>query len=251
MTKFFTLIFNIVKIFLKINIIKTLYFNFKVLPFNQAKKLPIHIYGKVIFENITGEFKIISNKICTGMIVFGGNHEIVVSSIVPTRIYNSGKICFEGKALFGKGINIMVWKYGKLSIGENFSIGSDSRIICFREINFMRNVLISWETQFFDTDFHFIKYDDIIKDNCGKIFIEDNVWIGSRTSVLKNSILPINCIVASNSVCSGDYKEKYGDSFILAGIPAKQIKHNVSYIKDKREEMRLFEFFASRNYVKS
>ena len=174
------ILYNLLKLSFKLNLLKTFYFNFKVLPIKQAIKIPFHFYGKVSLVNLKGEFVIKSNKISFGMIVFGGNHEVVITSNVPTRIYNTGRIEFEGKAVFARGNNIMVWNNGHLVFGDNFSIGSESKVICFREIVFKKNVLISWESQFLDTDFHFIISNEIIKDNCGSLLIEDNSWIGSR-----------------------------------------------------------------------
>lgn len=236
---------NVLKILFKINLRKTLYFNFKNLPFKQAIRLPFHFYGKVELENLDGEIILDIERISFGMIIFGGKHEVVISPNVPTRIYNSGKIIFRGEAKFARGINLMVWKKGNLQFGKNFSIGSLSRIICFREITFKNNVLISWESQFFDTDFHFIKYDDVVKDNCGKLLIEDNVWIGSRVTILKNTVIPYKTIIASNALCSGNYKQDSEKSLLLAGVPAKVIKYGVSYIMDKKYEMELFDYFNS------
>ena len=139
----------------------------------------------------------------------------------------------------------MVWNHGYLSFGDNFSIGSESRIICFREITFKKNVLISWESQFFDTDFDFIINNNIVKDNCGSLLVKNNSWIGSRVTILKNTIIPSNTIVASNAVCSGNYKVKIGEGVILAGVPATVLKSNVSYIDNKKQEMELFNFFNS------
>lgn len=228
---------------MKINLFKTLYFNFKVLPFKQAIKFPIHFYGKVEFANLKGGFVVDCKEVKFGMIVFGGKHEIVVSSNVPTRIYNSGKIIFNGEAKFARGINIMVRKNGELSIGNNFSIGSLSKIICFRKIIFNENVLISWEVQIFDTDFHFIISEEKIADNCGEVIVSDSVWIGSRCTILKNTILPDNAIVGSDSLCSGNYFSKYGNSILLVGTPAKVLKKNVYYLKNKKKEMELLNYF--------
>lgn len=240
--------FFVLTVLLKVNTFKTLYFNFKVLPFRQAIKFPIHFYGKVDFANITGDFIIDAKDIKFGMIVFGGKHEVVISSNVPTRIFNSGKITFQGTAIFARGINVMVWKYGELQIGTNFSIGSLSRIICFRKISFEKNVLISWEVQIYDTDFHFIIADDMVSDNCGEVLISENVWLASRCTILKNTIVPKNAIVGAESLCSGNYLEKYGESILLVGVPAKLLKSNISYLKDKRKEMELFNYFnANRN----
>jgi acetyltransferase-like isoleucine patch superfamily enzyme len=234
-----------VSVSLKLNLIKTIYFNFKVLPFKQAVKLPIHFYGRTELANISGLFSIESKDIRFGMIVFGGKHEVVISSNVATRIYNTGHMIFYGKTLFARGVNVMVWNNAVLSFGNNFSIGSLSRIICFRQITFGDQVLISWECQFFDSDFHFIINDNkSIKDNCGTTTIGDGVWIGTRSTILKNTTIDDDSIVAANSLCSGNYRDKFGSGVLLAGIPAKMIRGNLSYLKDKRKEMELFAYFS-------
>ncbi len=239
----FKIFINVLKISFKLNLIKTIYFNFKVLPFEQAIKLPFHFYGKTDFANLSGKFTLSSNKVHFGMIVFGGKHEVVISPNQATRIYNSGEIVFCDNLKFARGINIMVWDNGNLSFGENFSIGSLSRIICFRNIKFGNDVLISWECQFFDTDFHFIKNNENkIKDNCAEVIVNNGVWIGTRATILKGTTISNNSIVGANSVCSGDYS-KYGDGVLLAGIPVKQLKNGVEYIKNKRSEIELFNYF--------
>ncbi|MBK8600721.1 MAG: acyltransferase [Flavobacterium sp.] len=236
---------NVLKLSVKLNLWSTIYFNFKVLPFHQAVKLPFHFFGKTDFADLSGKFIIQAKEVHFGMIVFGGKHEVVISSNVPTRIFNSGIIEFNSNVKFARGINVMVWNNGVLSIGDNFSIGSLSRIICFRKMSFGNDVLIAWECQFFDTDFHFIQEkDQSIKDNCGTVMVEDETWIGARSTILKNTTIPKNSIVGANSICSGNYREKNGEGILLAGIPAKVVKTDVSYIIDKKQEQELFAHFS-------
>lgn len=243
--RFLIILINVIKLSFKLNLWSTIYFNLKVLPLSQALKFPFHFYGKTDFVNLSGKFEILAENIHFGMIVFGGKHEVVISSNVPTRIYNSGKIEFYGDTLFARGINLMVWNNGNLSFGSNFSLGSLSRIVCFRKISFGNNVLISWECQFFDTDFHFIiDNGNKIKDNCKEVLIENGVWIGARSSILKSTILSQNTIVGANSLCSGNYKEKYGNGVLIAGVPAILLKNEVSYLIDKKHEQELFQHFS-------
>lgn len=42
-------IYKTIKNLLKTNLVKTIYLNFRMLPFKQAVKLPIFIYGKIVF----------------------------------------------------------------------------------------------------------------------------------------------------------------------------------------------------------
>ena len=59
---------KILHIIFKCNLYKTLYLNFKMLPFSQAIKLPIWIYGKMIFRSLEGKIIIDSDRITSGMI---------------------------------------------------------------------------------------------------------------------------------------------------------------------------------------
>jgi len=222
-----------------------------VLPFHQAIKFPFHFFGKTDFANLTGAFIIQSKELHFGMIVFGGKHEVVITSDLPTRIYNTGTIIFKDHATFARGINLMVWKNGILTFGNHFNIGSMSRIICFRKIHFGDDVLISWKCEFFDTDFHFIHENDTtVKDNCGDVYIEDATWIGARATILKNTTIAKKTIVGAGSICAGNYKEKFGEGVLIAGNPAKLLKNNVAYIMDKKKELELFAFFSKNQNQK-
>ena len=235
-------IINVLKVLIKLNLVKTVYFNFKCLPFKKSIKLPIHFYGRTKFESLDGKIFINTEKVHFGMISFGGNHEIVTSSNQPTRIIIKGLVHFNGFSKFGKGVNLVVWKNGKVIFGSNFSIGSNSNIISFKKIQFGDNNLISWYCDFYDTDFHFIKniITSEIKDNCGELTVGNNVWIGSKSTVLKDTTIPNNCIVGTNSLCKGDYLKKFHENIIIGGNPATLLKKDFVYVHDKQIEKELF-----------
>ena len=54
----------------------------------------------------------------------------------------------------------------------------------------------------------------------GSIIIGRNVWIGNNVTILKNSEIGENTIVATGAVVSG----KFGANLIVGGVPAKIIK---------------------------
>ena len=54
------------------NFLAIIYFNFKMLPFSQAIKLPFDFYYKIRFENLSGKVFLNSDKITRGMIKIGG-----------------------------------------------------------------------------------------------------------------------------------------------------------------------------------
>ena len=239
--------FNVLKILFKVNIIKTVYFNFKCLPLKQSLKLPFHFYGSTNFESLEGKIILNPETIHFGMISFGGSHERVVSSKNSTRLLIKGEVVFKGFSKFGKGVNLVIWKNGKVVFGTNFSVGSNSNIISYKNILFGNNCLISWQCDFYDTDFHFIEniHNKEVNDNCGDLIIRNNVWFGARCIVLKNTIIPSNCIVGAKSLCKGNLLKKYGENIILGGNPAVLIKKDYAYIFDKKKENNLLKKYVN------
>lgn len=81
-------------------------------------------------------------------------------------------------------------------------------------------------------------FDNILKDNVNskveisknrKIIIKDHVWIGRRCAILYNTYIDTNCIVGLGSVVKGTFES----NSMLAGVPAKVIKNNVSWSREK------------------
>lgn len=155
--------------------------------------------------------------------------DVSISTKRERSLWNvSGKIIFEGAAIFGAGSKIAVGDNAVLSFGKNFRITAKSEIACFKQISFGDGCLLSWDILVMDTDAHSI-YDlktgtKINSDQA--IVIGKHVWIGCRTLILKGSKIPDNSVVGANSlVC----KEFYEPNVIIAGIPSKVIKKSVKW----------------------
>jgi len=58
------------------------------------------------------------------------------------------------------------------------------------------------------------------------VTIADHVWVGAHTSILKGSSLAKNSIVATRSVITKHFKE---EGVVIAGIPAKVIRHDINW----------------------
>jgi acetyltransferase-like isoleucine patch superfamily enzyme len=240
-----TIFFRYIKIFFQLNIIKTLFFNFKVFPFKTAIKLPVFFYGSVKFASITGNISINSGDIKHGMIVFGSKDENIIATRDPVRLFITGKLVFNGTCRFSLASQIVVWDNGSLEIGDNAWFGTYTRIVAFNQIIIGDNLLASWECQIFDTDFHFIKdvRKDLIYNNCNPVHIGNNNWIGNRTTILKGTTLPNFCIVASNSLCNKDYTGTCPEYSAIGGIPAQLLKEGITFINHKPTEKKLNHYF--------
>ena len=131
---------------------------------------------------------------------------------------------------------------GKVIIGNNTYIGGNTKIICCDSVKIGNNVQISWDVTIYDHNGNSLDYLDrreavkgyyknynsgemlkdfnwsIVKTN--PIIIEDDVWIGFGTIILKGVKVGKGAIVSAGSVLTKDV-----DAFtVVAGNPAQLVK---------------------------
>lgn len=227
---FFRLRYLRVKFFFSINWLKTIYFNFKMFPFDIAKKLPVYFYGSVKFTSLKGSIQI-DAPIKRGMIGFGQRFEIPSISKGTSEFVLKGKLVFKGHAHIGKDYFFFVNKDAYCEFGFMGCLGSDVKLICMESIIIGNWAGIAYESQIIDTNYHPMK-----NTLTGEYFslkspikIGDYNAISNRVSIMPGTITPNKCVIASNSVCNKDYSS-LGENILLGGIPAKLIKTN--YARD-------------------
>lgn len=138
------------------------------------------------------------------------------------KIMKNGILHFKGSAHIGKGSKITVKKNAYLELGDNFAISASSAITCYKRIIFGKDIQFGWNCLVIDSDSHSI-YDEkgeLINPSKDVVF-GDKIWIGSRTTVLKGTIVPSNCVIGACSLVSG---ENFEPSTLIVGVPAKSIK---------------------------
>ncbi|MEN2412980.1 acyltransferase [Flavobacterium mesophilum] len=217
-----------IKFYWSVNWTKTLYFNFKKFPFQTAKKLPIFFYGKMKFTSIKGEIKIEGN-IKKGMIGFGQPYELNSRHKGIAEIFILGKLTFKGKFQFGKDCFVFVGENAICELGNMASLASSGKIICTEKIVLGDYARFGSECQIIDTNFH-----DLIDTKTGEklqksapIFIGNYNFVSNRVSIMKGTQTPDFCTIASNSLCTKDYKN-LGENILIGGVPAQLIRENIS-----------------------
>lgn len=142
---------------------------------------------------------------------------------------------------FGKNINLISTSYfsepgvnhpvvirllnedAKLTIGDNVGI-SGGGISVATEVSIGKNVMLGANTFITDTDFHPIepKNRRFSRENVKskKVIVEDNVFIGMDSIILKGVRIGENSIVGAGSIVSKDIPKNQ----IWGGNPAKFIK---------------------------
>lgn len=229
------------KLFFSVNWLKTLYFNYKMLPFKQAVKLPFYFYGSIKFTSLRGTVRI-DAPIKRGMIGFGQKFEKMSRAKGIAEIILKGELVFKGHAHFGKDVFFCVEKDAYCEFGFMGCLGSDVLLLCTNKIVIGSWAGIAYQSQVIDTNSHPMM-NTLTGDQypmSGEISIGNHNSISNRTTIMANTITPDHCVVASNSVCNKDYSV-LGNNILIGGVPAKLIKNN--YTRDwESEKERLMKF---------
>lgn len=195
-----------------------------------------------------GIFRYLCNKIIVGhkrkTWSKSGNIKIHDSVIVfpeTSIIASSGHIYIGEKSCVRGSIEIQR-ENGEIEIGMNCYIGDHTRIWAGKRIKIGNYVLIAHNVNIFDNDTHPINYLERRNDAENIIFnhgvrknylslhsalveIEDDVWIGCNSIILKGVKIGKGSIVAAGSVITKDVPP----FSLVAGNPAKIVRDlNVS-----------------------
>ena len=110
-----------------------------------------------------------------------------------------------------------------LTIGDDFGMTGGS-IVCEERVTLGNRVFIGANTIITDTDFHpldpITRNSDPLNGKTAPIVIEDDVFIGMQTLILKGVTLGAGSVIGAGSVVTGDIPA----GMIAAGNPAKIIR---------------------------
>ena len=206
------------------NPLATLYLNLRSLPLSQAWKIPIFVYGRPRFYNLSGRI-VIEGKIKTGMITFNRTHPGAPSVMsVQSEVMNQGTIIFHGAGTIGTGNKVRVSESAILEIGCQFKITDMVNIGCYSKIIIGSHARITHRCQILDSNYHYVaNLNNRTIPKCTEpIVIGERCWICNSTTIARGTILPDSTIVASNSLVNWDFTEVPQKS-IIGGIPAKHL----------------------------
>ena len=223
---------------LQANVVKTIWFNFKMLPSRQAIKLPIFIYKNVHFRDLSG--KVWVNNARSGMIRIGYSSHYVSTSVPRSEWTVRGKMVFNGPTRFFQGTYLLIADNAIFTCGGIYNtFGTGCKIICFDKITIGKRVAVTWECQIMDTSFHYIgQLGDELVDIPAltkEVIVGNYVWIGNRSTISKGAVVPDESIIASNSLVNKDLSEN-GSNCMFAGMPVKVVKKGIKRIWNETEE---------------
>lgn len=223
-----------VKYLFRINWLKSLYINFKFLPFRKAINLPILIGNRTRLELSEGRI-IINSPISTGMISIGlgGSSDLFYFEKRNNYlgIRNGGKLIFNGRAHFAVHTSILVVD-SELIVGDGFSCNNGCKISSTAGIVFGNQCLLGGNVVVRDSDGHSI-FDlkesgekEKRHNNKAAISIGNHVWLTNNTHILKGVSVADDVVVAYGSIVTHSIESAHS---IAAGIPAKIVKTGVTW----------------------
>ncbi|MCA5585901.1 acyltransferase [Parabacteroides gordonii] len=104
-------------------------------------------------------------------------------------------------------------------------MNNNARIYCTTHIEIGEEVLIGDNVSIRDTDNHQIFYEGHEQEVNSPVIIEDHVWIGINSTILKGVRIGKGAIIAAGAVVTKDIPA----GCLAGGVPAKVLKQNVSW----------------------
>jgi acetyltransferase-like isoleucine patch superfamily enzyme len=223
----------------KINIFKTVYYNFRLFPFHIAKKLPLYIHHGVKTYKmgticIEGEVKRRMISLGTFDLKSQGN----------AKILNRGKIIFRGPVILGGGI--IIENTGAIVFEGETLVAEGTTLLVREKLVIGKYTRIGFRCLLTDSDYHYMVnvHTGEIKANKKEIIIGQCNWIAGCTTVKKGACTPDYTIVASNSLVSKDYRDMLPPYSIIGGTPAQLITSGYRRVFNMTQEKSLDRYFS-------
>lgn len=200
-------------------LLKSIYFNFKFLPFKQAIKLPI-LLAKPHFIKLKGEVRIEADHISTGMIRMGA----LINTCNPNNGISfdlDGTIIFKGSALFANDSYIMIRDGGVLTLGKD--LDCNCKIKCARSIEIGDETWIAYDSMIMDSDWHALT--DVttgkLLNKTSPVKIGKHNFISYKCIVTKGTVTPDNATFMPCSTLNKVYED--GEYPLFGGNPCEMI----------------------------
>lgn len=233
---------------LRINIIKTILFNFSFFPLHDAIKFPVLIWGKFKIASYKGKIETLV-KPHRGMLKLGIS-DPVRSFSANSYLDLKGKLVIGDNVVIRRGMNIEIDTRATLILEDNVYIGDNNTIITKKNIKIGTATRVGNNTTFMDSDFHYVinTQTGIVKSVNKSINIGTNNWIGGNCIIKKGAITPKGTILAGPfSMISKNYVGKIPENCLIAGCPAKVIVENIRRVNNPDSDKLISEWFSNHD----
>ena len=217
---------------------KTLYINFRTLPFSKAVKLPYIVMGPCKFRGVKKKNVRIEGEIKTGMIRLAAQKTAKRGIHVNRKAYlvvdNGGSITFKGSASIGAGTSFCAHG-GDITVGDKFSCNVNCFFYSMKSIEIGNRALMGWNINVRDNDGHPLFQDGKLINPHKSVKLGDRIWIASYVDVMKGVTLANGTVIGTRSLVTRSVEQ---ENTLIAGIPAKMIKENVTWEQEFPEEYK-------------
>lgn len=150
---------------------------------------------------------------------------VVIGERPGPRVINKGGRIYTENCQFYSGVRLEVGKDAVLKIGNGTYLNRNTQIIAEKQVDIGCNCQISWDVVIMDSDLHPV-YGGVREDK--PIIIEDHVWIGCRSIILKGVRIGAHAIVAAGAVVT----KNVAPYTIVGGVPARVLDDARSKLGD-------------------
>lgn len=138
------------------NPLATLYLNIRCVPFSQAWKFPIFVYGKPKFFSTYGKISF-PEKCYSGMVHFnesvGGGPQCECGN---SELNLWGKLIFRGPCTIGTSNKLTIGEHGVMDIGAHTKITILCNVVAYEKVLLGNHSWIVHRCQVMDTNFHYL-----------------------------------------------------------------------------------------------
>lgn len=216
-------------IILKIlSLIKTIVFNLKYIPLNQAIYCPIKVHFNFKVYKMKGRI-ILNFDYKRRKVVLGyGGSPALQSMKGGIWLDDNSSLIFSGDTCIGQGTVIRCDKDAEMVIGNNFYCNKNNYFRNSCKIIIGDNCSFGWNNTFNTCDGHYIGSKNNLSLGESPIIIGNHVWITTHCNLLKGSDIKDNSIVSTASLVCKSFCKNH---VLIGGIPATIIKENIYWEK--------------------
>lgn len=227
------------------NPLATLYLNLRCLPFRQAIRLPIAVYGRPVFLELGGRIHL-EDACRRSMVSLNRSHPAG-----PSQQTGRPELALLGEMVLREGVSIdtgtkiFINTGAKLELGRNVRIADNVIIGCYGSIEIGDVTRVAHRSQIFDTNYHFIANmaDRSVPPVIKPVRIGRCCWICNTSTVTGGAVIPDYTIVGSNSLVNRPLDvPPYS---IVAGMPAKLRATGLRRVMSDSLTRKIYEYYKN------
>lgn len=179
------------------------------------RNIKIAIKGK---NNIINIDKDIDEQSCIHLEIVGDNNKIDIKKSLHMNInlrmgYDDGREVYNTSFLWGKNSLCNGAYFYFLENNTSITVGDEC--------------MFSFGIEVRCTDDHTVlDMNNNVLNRASSITIGNHVWICHDVTIMKNTAIPDNCIVALKSIVTKKFTKS---NCVIAGVPAKVVKENINW----------------------